>query len=204
MTTIAPDKLLQIDFLFLDLETCTRCRGADRNLEQALERARGVLAASGTETVLNKVHITSPEQARDWRFVSSPTIRVNGRDVALELRESSCGSEACTDGCGDSIACRVWVHGGEEHTEPPVAMLLEAIRAEAADGRATDPRPDPAADYVLPENLARFFAGRGAEPGGATHAPAACCEPAEQLTCCTAERKPTCCGTGDGETCGCR
>ncbi|MGH2762330.1 MAG: DUF2703 domain-containing protein [Thermoleophilaceae bacterium] len=39
---------LRIDFLFLDLETCTRCRGTDRNLESALELARELLAATGT------------------------------------------------------------------------------------------------------------------------------------------------------------
>ena len=85
--------MLRIDSLFLDLTTCTRCRGADRSLESALEVARDVLTAAGTEVEVNKIHVESATKARELGFVSSPTIRVNGRDIALELRESSCGSE---------------------------------------------------------------------------------------------------------------
>jgi hypothetical protein len=202
---------LRIDFLFLDLETCTRCRGTDRNLEAALERARELLSATGTAVEVNKVHVASAELARELRFESSPTIRVNGRDVALELRESSCGSEACTDGCGESIACRVWVHAGEEHTEPPVAMILDAILREVYGGAAVNREFD-AEPYYLPENLERFFAGGGpAEPARAhAHAVAAapaqtdCCSPTEQRSCCEAEDKAECCGASSGEGCGCR
>ena len=92
-------------------------------------------------------------------FLSSPTIRVNGADIALELQESSCGSEACTDGCGDQIACRVWVHQGREYTEPPTELIVDAIL------RHVYGPPAPAAwtraqPYEVPENLQRFFAGK--------------------------------------------
>jgi uncharacterized protein DUF2703 len=192
---------LRIDFLFLDLETCTRCRGTDRNLESALESARDLLAAMGTEVEVNKVRVDSAELARELRFESSPTIRVNNRDAALELRESSCGSEACTDGCGESIACRVWVHAGEEFTEPPVAMILDAILREVYRGGSVEPEPEP---YKLPDNLARFFAGkvRAEEPHGPTQAD--CCSPVEQGTCCEAEDKTECCGAATAGSCGCR
>src|SRR5919106_6099113 len=106
MTPPAEDsaaKRLRIDFLFLDLTTCTRCRGTDERLESALEIAGELLAATGTEVEVNKIHVESAEQARELRFVSSPTIRVNGSDIALELRESLCGCDACTDGCGEGI-----------------------------------------------------------------------------------------------------
>ncbi|MGH3982945.1 MAG: DUF2703 domain-containing protein, partial [Pseudonocardiaceae bacterium] len=132
---------VRIDFLFLDLTTCTRCRGTDRSLDAALTAVAEVLRAAGTEVEVTKVHVTSAEQARALRFVSSPTIRVNGTDIALELRESSCGSEACTDGCGDQIACRVWVHHGQEYTEPPPAMIVEAILRHVY---GTAPAPAPA------------------------------------------------------------
>jgi hypothetical protein len=180
---------LQIDFLYLDLETCTRCRGTDRNLESALEAASKSLSAAGPAVEGNKVHVTSVEQARELRFESSPTIRVNGRDVALELRESSCGEEACTDGCGEGIACRVWLHEGREHTEPPVEMILEAIEREAA--------------FELPPNLERFFAGK--EAAAAHDEPAGeCCPPAEAATCCEPSEKTECCGASPAGSCGCR
>ena len=96
---------LRIEFLFLDLTTCTRCLSAERGLEAALDAVGDVLDAAGVEVEVDKLLVTSEEQARALRFLSSPTIRVDGSDVALELRESSCGSEACTDGCGDHVAC---------------------------------------------------------------------------------------------------
>ena len=190
------DRLL-IEFLFLDLTTCTRCLGADRSLGSALEVVRALLEASGVEVEVDKIHVQSAQQARALRFVSSPTIRVDGRDVALELRESSCGSEACTDGCGDQIACRVWVYRGREYSEPPVAMLVEAILRGVSGGAPSGGGGEPGA-YELPENLARFFAGREAA------IESACCAPAEQEACCAAEAKADCCGAGSPEECGCR
>jgi Domain of unknown function (DUF2703) len=191
---------LRIDFLFLDLTTCTRCLGADRSLASALEVVREVLEATGVEVEVGKILVESAEQARALRFVSSPTIRVDGQDVALELRESSCGSEACTDGCGDQIACRVWVHRGEQYTEPPVAMIVDAILGhvygDAPSPGASEPEP-----YELPENLTRFFSARS-ESAEAT--PSACCAFSEQNSCCEAEARSDCCGAEIEEGCGCR
>jgi hypothetical protein len=185
---------VHIDFLFLDLETCTRCRGADRNLGSALESVREVLAATGKDVAVNRIHVESAEQARRLRFASSPTIRVEGRDIALELRESPCGSEPCTTGCGDSIACRVWVHDGEEHTEPPPAMIVDAILRQVYAAATVATEPD-AESFALPENLARFFADRAA---------AGCCSADEQGSCCEVEAKAECCGAPGAGSCGCR
>lgn len=198
---------LRIDFLFLDLENCTRCRGTDRTLESALEAASDVLVSTGTEVAVNKIHVQSAEQARELRFESSPTIRLNGRDVALELRESSCDSEGCTDGRGEAINCRVWIHRGREYTEPPVAMIVDAILREVH--RESSAASESAAErYELPENLERFFAGNEAVDTVAQPAPeeprqAPCCSRAEQRSCCNPEDKAGCCGTS-GDGCGCR
>lgn len=209
---------LRIEFMYLDLTTCTRCLGTDRSLEAALELTRDVLAATGVKVEVSKIQVESAEQARELRFVSSPTIRVNGADVALELRESSCGSEACTDGCGDQIACRVWVHRGQEYTEPPPAMIVEAIlrqvyggAGETSGGPAADPGAVAGAaggagaeSYQLPGNLERFYAGKSAAAGQQQ----ACCSPAKQETCCEPGDKAECCGTAPGEnpggSCGCQ
>lgn len=83
------------------------CVGTDRNLESALDLAREVLEATGVEVEVNKIHVESAGQARELRFVSSPTIRVNGCDLAFELKESACGCDACTDAAGAPIACRI-------------------------------------------------------------------------------------------------
>jgi hypothetical protein len=196
---------LEIELLFLDLTTCTRCRGADESLVSALESVREVLTAAGTEVEVKKIHVTSAEHAHELHFESSPTIRVNGRDIALELRESSCGSEACADGCGDHIDCRVWVHEGHEYTEPPAAMIVDAILREVYAAASVE-REIEARTYELPENLARFFAGTEiAEPAQPAPEPAkACCSPSEQDSCCEPGDKAECCGASAGGGCGCR
>jgi hypothetical protein len=187
---VAAVEKLGIEFLFLDLSTCTRCLGADRALESALDSVGDVLRASGVEVELEKVLVESAEQARALRFVSSPTIRVNGDDVALELRESPCGAEPCTDGCGDQIACRLWFYQGQEYTEPPPAMIAEAILGHVYGGAAR-PALEP---YELPENLERFFSAK----------PSACCPPSEQESCCEPEAKEQCCAASTAEGCACR
>jgi hypothetical protein len=200
---IAEARRLQIEFLFLDLTTCTRCRSTDQSLEDALEATRNVLAAGGIEVEVEKIHVESAEQARALRFESSPTIRMNGRDIALELRESSCGSEACGCGCGEQVDCRVWVYEGREYTEPPVELVVDAILREVYAGEAVE-REMEARTYELPENLARFFAGTAsAEPQSAAEE-AACCSPAERDSCCEPEDKAECCGASAGSGCGCR
>lgn len=201
---------LQIDFLFLDLAQCTRCRGTDRSLSEALTVVADVLQAAGVEVAVNKVHVATEELARAWRFVSSPTIRVNGADIALELRENSCGSEACTDGCGDQIACRVWVYHGQEYTEPPSELIVDAILRHVYGTPAASTRPQ---RYAVPENLRRFFAGKSASAQPAQlletaeptdTAATGCCSAADEATCCDVSAKSDCCGAATEQGCGCR
>jgi Domain of unknown function (DUF2703) len=200
-TATSAEKLI-IDFLYLDLTTCTRCRGTDRSLEAGLAAVGEVLTAAGVEVEVRKVHIRSAAEAHAWRFVSSPTIRINGVDIAFELQESSCGSQACVDGCGDHIACRVWVFGGREYTEPPVELIVDAILR-----RVYGPHADSAEDrpYELPDNLQRFFfVGESTAPDTGTSVPlkpSACCSPVEQQTCCVPEDKAGCCT--EAVECGC-
>jgi hypothetical protein len=188
---------LVIDFLYLDLETCTRCRGTDANLETALAEVGHILGAAGVAVSVRKSLVASAEQARALGFVSSPTIRVNGADIALELRESSCAEcgEAC--GCGGAIDCRVWVWQGQEYTQAPPAMIVDAILQQVYGGGAFAAAPAPA---PLSENLERFFAGKA--PLAAE--PASCCPPAEQAACCEPSQKASCCGDGLSGSCGCQ
>jgi hypothetical protein len=190
---------ITIDFLFLDLTTCERCVGTDRNLDSALELARGVLAATGATVEVRRTLVETAEQARELRFVSSPTIRIDGRDIALELKETSCGSEACACADGDPIACRVWSYGGREHTEAPVGLIVDAILTELYGGVAR-PKLATTDAYELPEHLHAFFARPDREPV----APSSCCSQAEQESCCEASAKASCCAPSAGGGCGCR
>jgi hypothetical protein len=190
---------ITIDFLFLDLTSCTRCVGTDQHLESALDIVRRVLDATCATVKVRKTLVETAAQARELRFVSSPTIRINGRDLAFELKESPCGCEACTDGGGEQIACRVWTYRGEEYTEAPVGLVVDAILAELYGGGLGPARtPDDA--YELPENLSSFFAGKAQGLAGET----GCCGPAEQESCCAPSAKADCCGDSTVGGCGCR
>ena len=156
---------LDIDFLYLDVSICTRCQGTEDSLEEALDEVTRVLEATGTEVSVRKIHITNEELARAHRFVSSPTIRVNGRDIQLDVKESQC--ESCGDLCGDEVDCRIWVYQGREYTSPPKAMIVDAILRAVYGGLNEDNVVEPEA-YDVPANLRRFFAARHKKETGQT------------------------------------
>ena len=153
------NKMVTIDFLYLDLESSQPCQGSEVNLEDALGEVATVLKTTGVEVELNKVHVTSYEQAIQLGFVSSPTIRVNGQDLALEVRESHCSS--CSSISGTETFCRVWDFEGQEYNAAPKALIIEAILksvyggVEQRDRVSADPRR--MADSLA--NLKSFFEG---------------------------------------------
>lgn len=152
--TSAPEKKkIVMDFLYLDLETCERCCSTDETLKEAIAAAEEVLDAAGVEVELNSCLIDSMEMAEKHRFLSSPTIRINGKDIDADIRESNC--ESCGDICGDDVDCRVWVYQGEEYTAPPKALLLNAILKEVYSPSESADQQEAA--YIMPENIVKFF-----------------------------------------------
>jgi O-phosphoseryl-tRNA(Cys) synthetase len=146
-------KRIVIDFLFLDVSVCTRCQGADTSLEEALSEVSKVLEATGVEVSVNKINVVSEELAKQYKFISSPTIRVNGRDIQMDVKESLC--ESCGDLCGDEVDCRVWVYQGKEYTVPPKAMIIEALLKEVYGGTNDEQKE---LEYSIPDNLKKFYA----------------------------------------------
>jgi hypothetical protein len=149
------EKLVTIDFLYLDLSACRRCQGAETSLDSAINEVSGVLEAAGFGVIVNKVNITSKELAIQHRFLSSPTIRINGSDISLDVKESSCTD--CGDLCGEDVDCRVWVYDGVEYNEPPKALIVNAILKEIYGEQKA--KPQSREEYYLPENLRVFFDG---------------------------------------------
>jgi hypothetical protein len=194
----ASQKTVEVDFLYLDLTTCSRCRASDATLDAAVEIVRPVLDSVGAGIDVRKMLVETEEQARALGFVSSPTIRVNGRDIAGELTESSCSECGELCGCDGGVDCRVWDYGGERHTEAPTGLIVEAILAGVGSSGTARSEEAPFAD--VPENLKRFFAGTGA-----TRKVSSCCSAKEQATCCDPAEKAGCCGEAtDSSPCGCR
>lgn len=207
---VSPDRTLTIELLALDLDTCGRCTGTSANLDAAIATVANVLREADVNVQVRKTIITTAPQAEQLRFESSPTIRINGRDIALELRESNCADCGDICGCtsGDSgggggggVDCRVWVWQGREHTEAPKALIIDAILR--AYYNAWEPAPAPDAPYRLPENLRKFFRAAPDAPSAASSADDCC----DRTTCCEESERDSCCGSdaraGKHERCAC-
>lgn len=154
---IAADKKdrVTIDFLYLDLRECDRCKGTNEQLESALPMITQVLEASGFEVVVHKIHVQSEQQAAELGFAVSPTIRVNNRDIQFDWRESPCGP--CSKGCATEVSCREWEYGGQWHEIPPKELMIRSILHEVY-GQAVSAAPEAQATIKVSDNLKTFFA----------------------------------------------
>ena len=190
-------KRIDIDFLYVDIESCSRCKGTDANLTTALQMAQSLLDAADAGVIVRKTLVDSEQLAMELGLVSSPTIRVNGRDIDVDLRESGC--EDCTEicGCGEEIACRVWRYKGQDYEVAPVPVLLNAIMSAVyAPSTADEAAPRPG---TLSDNLRKLFA---AERGSTN----VCCSREKAALCCAPDEKTSCCGVASQlqpATCGC-
>lgn len=150
-------KQIDIQLLYLDLDVCEPCQATESNLELALDEVSQLLEKSGHHIKLEKIHIDSEQSAIQNRFLSSPTIRVNGQDIQLDYREDHCST--CSSLTNESsIDCRTWVYQGQEYHAPPREMIIESVlRSVYSDtGHASDEENS----YLLPENLKNFFANK--------------------------------------------
>jgi hypothetical protein len=190
-------KRLTVELFALDLDMCKRCTGTDANIRSALDAVANVLREAGAEVAVQRVVVTTAEQAERLRFASSPTIHINGRDVAVEARESPCGDCGELCGCNGGVNCRVWVWQGREYLEAPTAMIVDAIlRAYTRDDSPAAAASPP---FRLPENLRRFFAASATrQPPKEASAECcdrtACCEPSARSECCGPAPQPAACG----------
>ncbi len=170
-------RTLHVELLALDLSACGRCAGTGAHLDEAVAQVAGRLRMEGISLDVTKTLILSEEQAIRSRFVSSPTLRIEGHDIALEHRESDCADCGSLCGCDGGVACRVWVWQGREHLEAPVPLIAEALLDAAHAPMGTEPEPE--GPFHLPENLRRFFRERARQVGGD-----ACCGASDEAPCC--------------------
>ena len=195
---ISTPPVIDIELFALDLNSCTRCVGTLDHIKKAIDIVRPVLEVMEAQVNVRKIVVESEEQARRYQFATSPTVRINGKDIAFETLESQC--ESCTDlcGCAEGTSCRVWRHRGEEYTEAPVRLVVESILCEIFDN-SHESLGETTVYSGVPDNLRRFFRNKP----GARPAVESCCSPAEQEACCDPSRKAACCDASQPETCGC-
>ncbi len=90
----------------------------------AVKLVRDVLNSEGVAAEIREVLVRDDSMATDLAFSGSPTIRINGRDVAGESPQAK----------AFALSCRLYP-GSAEIGLPPVEMVRRAI-VEAREGNA--------------------------------------------------------------------
>ncbi len=159
---------VRLELLYLDLSTCTRCATSWERLRRAANLVGPVLEALGVRLEVGRTQIRTETQARALGFVSSPTIRVNGADIAPDLRESPCAP--CTELCGcdpgEAVGCRVWSYRGQEDEAAPVGLIVEAVLRAALGVESTTP------ERPFGSSSVAHFLGAGSRGEGCCGSPA--------------------------------
>jgi len=96
----------------LTFEGCPRA-------EPAFELVERVVAASGISATIRHVDVPDADAAAAHRFLGSPTIRVNGRDI-----EPGAGERA-----EYVLSCRIYRTANGINGEPDERWLRDALRA---------------------------------------------------------------------------
>ena len=148
-------KKIIVEYLYLDLETCDRCIGTDNILDDVMTALTPALKIAGFEVDYRKIEMKTEEIASAYKFLSSPTIRVNGKDICQSVAENSCG--CCSDISGTDVNCRVFEYNGQSYEVPPKEMLAEAVLHEVFAQASTGCS---CGEYELPENLKEFYEGK--------------------------------------------
>lgn len=101
---------MAIDVQVLYFEGCP-------NHSVAVGRVREVLSKEGVVASVSEVSVTDQLQARQLRFLGSPSIRVNGFDVEPSARSSH----------DYALACRTYVAGNLREGAPSFEMIRDAV-----------------------------------------------------------------------------
>ncbi len=154
------EKKVVVEYLYLDLQTCERCIGTDSILDEVMLVLTPGLELAGFTVEYKKVEMETVNIAIQHQFVSSPTIRVNGKDICKSVAENKCG--CCSEISDTDVECRVFEYNGETFEIPPNEMLAKGILQIVFGQSDGDYSCD---KYELPENLKTFFAGKATKSG---------------------------------------
>lgn len=170
----ATSKVLNVDLLVIDLSTCQRCVPTADQLGVAVDLLSPVAGVLGIELRYREIVVQTPEQAKECALLSSPTIRLNGRDIVQDIRESNCESCGEVTNNNTSVDCREWHYRGEVYFAAPLPLLIESIMGAMLNIDTPPVVLSPLEE--LPENLKRFFESK---QGKST-----CCDPSSSSGCC--------------------
>lgn len=81
----------------------------------AVKLIRDVLAAEGVTAQIHEVLVTDESMAGELKFLGSPTIRINGQDVAPDQKPQAF-----------ALSCRLY-QGSKQVGVPPAELVRQAI-----------------------------------------------------------------------------
>src|SRR5207249_4656775 len=93
------------------------------NHPPTVKRVRGMLSSESLLADVREVLVTSASHAEALRFMGSPTVRINGRDVEALAMEKT------------GLSCRIY---GDGSGVPPEALLKQAINSARQEERDHD------------------------------------------------------------------
>jgi hypothetical protein len=100
-----------IDIHFLYFEDCP-------SHPDALARLKQVMAEEGIEDDIRITKVETEDEAQQWRFVGSPTIQINGKDIVPPPPEAP-----------TMLTCRVYqLENGRFSPLPSTEMIRDALQ----------------------------------------------------------------------------
>ena len=87
---------------------------------------------------VEEILIDTNEKAKKYKFVGSPTVRINGKDIEEEISKGQClpckelaefaqeATEFVKKEC--RCGCRIYFYKGKQSLYPPKEMIKEAIK----------------------------------------------------------------------------
>lgn len=87
--------------------------------QEALVEIKEALEELDLQAEVEVIPVDSPEKAQAYKFLGSPTVKINGLDLEPELEAT---------GNFSLNACRTYIYEGVLYHYPPKEMLLEALR----------------------------------------------------------------------------
>lgn len=91
------------------------------NIHATVERARAAVAAAGVPAEIAVVRVANEEDAIRWKFIGSPSVRVDSVDIEPLAVEREFG-----------IQCRLYAVEGRLEGVPPVHWIVAALRGDGA------------------------------------------------------------------------
>lgn len=91
------------------------------NAASATERVREALRAEALDAEIREIEVDTPELAQQVRFLGSPSLRVDGRDVEL-------GAEQRLE---FGLMCRTYRDGDATEGAPGVALIRRALSGQS-------------------------------------------------------------------------